>query len=1002
MEKTMRIALLLLFLAPLYAVAQVGLLVSTTTSQNNGISGIPVLLENTRLGLRDSVVTDSRGQARFTGLTTTSGWRVSALGNDDFQQTNSVAVVLRANTISTVQLVLRPVKSASTEGVVVTATSINTIDAEVSAQLSEATLRALPVEGRDITRALFRLPNVSQATGFFTEAPNVSINGANSLYTSYLIDGMDNNENFLGGQRFAMPVGFTQNISVLTNNFSVEYGNTANGVVNITTKSGSNTVEGEVFYLTRPGKITDGTSQFAQRDLSGNQVKDGFMRQQFGAGIGGAVVKDQTFFYVNLEQTFDVKDNLLTSPALGINATVPGQNSFTYASLKLDHHWNTDWQTSLRANLGATIIDFQGGGLTGGASFPSAGYTQNRDALNIALKNLYRGSTWLSETDVLYGTFDWNYANPLNPDDPQVIVQDPTGATAAILGGPGFTFQNIETTLQVQQKITLLWNNHTVKIGAGIKNSAFQLFGGGDPQGQYVVRLNEAQANAIRSQNRGAALGVRDIPLDVQVLNYNVELHPEQFSKTQQIISAFAEDVIAVSPELNVSIGLRWDYDNLSMGGSTSGDMNNIAPRVSANYKLTPSSSLSIGAGQFYDKILYALYSDARQFSSTGTGYRAQLQALKDRGLLPANTSIDAITNDGNFAASVPNVTYLNGPSGSQFQNQRQQAFSNELRILNPNGYANPYANQFSMGYQSQLTETLHLTANVMYNRSYNLFRIRNLNAPAPFNVDPNNVRPRSTIEADASRILPITNVIDSAGRVVDRFWINGNDTLRGVARNIVMTESSGESEYAALTVVLHQDRGNTDFAWRATYTLSSLMNNTEDINFRAEDANRYDREWAPSVNDRTHIINAFGSWYCTDKLVFTVAALLQSGQPINRVADAAAFGTNDLNGDGSAFGDAYQGNTDRSPGESRNSDRLPWATTIDLAAQYTFPLFGSNNIELRLDVFNALNANNLSGYSNNATQSNQIQTGSLASGLLVRRNSAPPRQVQFGIRYIF
>jgi len=67
----------------------------------------------------------------------------------------------------------------------------------------------------------------TQATGFFPEAPNVSINGANSLYTNYLIDGMDNNEQFLGGERFQIPLGFTQNVTVLTNNFSAEYGLTA-------------------------------------------------------------------------------------------------------------------------------------------------------------------------------------------------------------------------------------------------------------------------------------------------------------------------------------------------------------------------------------------------------------------------------------------------------------------------------------------------------------------------------------------------------------------------------------------------------------------------------------------------------------------------------------------------------------------------------------------------------------------------------------------------------
>jgi outer membrane receptor protein involved in Fe transport len=69
---------------------------------------------------------------------------------------------------------------------------------------------------------LFRLPNVSQATGFFPESPNVSINGASSLYTSYLIDGY--NERFLGGQKFAIPSGFVKDVTVLTNNFSAEYG----------------------------------------------------------------------------------------------------------------------------------------------------------------------------------------------------------------------------------------------------------------------------------------------------------------------------------------------------------------------------------------------------------------------------------------------------------------------------------------------------------------------------------------------------------------------------------------------------------------------------------------------------------------------------------------------------------------------------------------------------------------------------------------------------------
>jgi hypothetical protein len=126
----------------------------------------------------------------------------------------------------------------------------------------------------------------------------------------------------------------------------------------------------------------------------------------------------------------------------------------------------------------------------------------------------------------------------------------------------------------------------------------------------------------------------------------------------------------------------------------------------------------------------------------------------------------------------------------------------------------------------------------------------------------------------------------------------------------------------------------------------------------------------------------------------------VQSGQPVNRIPDARIYGTTDLNGDGASYGDAYDGNRDRSPGQTRNSDRLPWSKEIDLGVLYR-PAFLGHRVELRADVFNLLNAVNLSGYSNNATQSNQIQVGPRASGI-EKKNAGPPRQYQLEVRYIF
>jgi hypothetical protein len=153
-------------------------------------------------------------------------------------------------------------------------------------------------------------------------------------------------------------------------------------------------------------------------------------------------------------------------------------------------------------------------------------------------------------------------------------------------------------------------------------------------------------------------------------------------------------------------------------------------------------------------------------------------------------------------------------------------------------------------------------------------------------------------------------------------------------------------------------------------------------------------------LNDRTHVVSAVLFARLAKGCTASLAGLFQSGQPINRIPDARLFGTTDLNGDGHSYGDAYDGNSDRWPGASRNSDRLPWSYTFDLGLQYRVGV-GARGLEVRADIFNLFNHTNLSGYSNNATQSNQIQIGP-PGGPIVEKNAGPPRQFQFGATYRF
>ena len=985
------------------------------------VSDVSVNLENDGIGFESTQVTDDQGIAQWGGLSTSGAYTVFVEESDQFYEARVSGVELRANHTRSVTLLLRPVAEYELEEVVVEGrrgvAEVNRVNAEVSSSLSAASLEDLPVEGRNVTQSLYRLPNVTPSTGFFPEAPNVSINGANGLYTNYLIDGMDNNEQFLGGPQFEVPTGAVKDVTVLTSTYSAEYGRTGNGIFNVTTKSGSNQFEGEAFYLTRPGQPIDGEftdasgNELPRRDLSGNAVQNGFQRHQGGFALGGPIVKDRTFFFANLEHTTDWKDNLLDAP--GVRQTIDGQNQFTYFSGRIDHHWNDRWRSTARVNANRVRIDRQGGGLTGGVTFASAANTQRRDGVHAALQTTYAGDPLVYEGNLQYSWFNWDYADAANPNSPQVAVQDPQGTTVAVLGNPGFTFDSVENTIQLQQKLTYRLGPHTLKAGGDVLVSDHSLAGGGNPNGNYVVRLqDEAALSAFQSLDElGPGLrpgDLRSIQNQFTVENYSVELRPSTFGRRQDLVGLYVEDQFAPVPNLTVTTGLRWDYDSLTegAGGPDDADWNNLAPRLSLNYAINGHTSLRAGYGIFYDKIVYSIVSDALQQNVSSPAYKDQIRALIDQGILPSDTDVDEVTFSGNRSASFQDVDYLEGLTGSELSSDQIAAsFSNERRILNPNGYENPQAHQFSLGVQRQFGDDLLAYVDVIHTRSYDQFRLRDLNAPEPYDISARELAtnraenlPRSRVKADKTRPVDLFQR-NADGNI--KFDAEGNPLYKpGVARSIVMTETEGEARYWAANVNLVKDRGDDWFSGRLSYTLSRLRNNTDDINFRAETAHQYGDEWGPSVNDRTHVISTIGSVYPTNGLRVTLASLLQSGQPINRVPNAEVFGTRDLNGDGRSYGAAYVGNSDRWPGVSRNSDRLPWSTRFDLSVQYAWPLSGGC-VVARADVFNVLNTKNLSGYANNATQSNQIQVGPPGSDI-EEKNAGPPRQFQFGLRYEF
>lgn len=986
---------------------QAGLQISVVDKTTGApVPEIAVRVENSAIGYSRTARTDEQGSLRFEALSTGGSYSISTDESLTYAAAAPVTVTLRANYSQAVTLRLAP---AGGEDIVVAGmravTGVNAVNAEVSASIKREELVALPIEGRDVLGSLIRLPNVVPSTGFFPESPAISINGSNGLDTNYLVDGLDNNENFLGGPKFPIPLGFVRDVTVLANSYSVRYGRTANGVVSVTSPSGSNDLHGEVFALVRPGRPLDARSPFPRRDLSGNPVGESFERQQAGLSLGGPIVRDRTFFYANLEYTRDRNVQLVDAPALGTTGTVAGRNRFLLASARIDQRLGEDWALGLRASHGRVTIDRPGGALGGGnATFPSAGSEQNRHSLLLAATLSHAGVDWSYDGAVQFSRFRWDYARPKGPPGPQVTIRDPSGLTAGIVGHPGFVFDELERTWQTVHRLQRSLGDHQLSVGLDLIRSRFSLRGGGNVDGNYLVDLTDAQLSELRAGGRGLSLDADDVlALDPAVALYSVELSPRAFGTGQTQLAIYIEDEWQLGARMTATLGLRWDYDSLSAKGGRGGDWDNVAPRLALNYRPDARSALRFGAGLFYSKIPYAVVSDALQRNTTAPGFLDQLGGLQATGVIPPGVNLARLTFDGNFAVAPPCTTVAACPPPEQVQQLRYTATLNDARILNPRGYRNPWSLQLSAGYQIEVAARLTLSADLIYSRSYNLVRLRDLNAPAPFTPDlasltetniarlralPNNAARRALAQslglvrspeaADASRPVPL---------------------VPGGARQIFVSETAGNATYRALILQANKLRGADVWAFRFAWTLSKLTNDTDDINFRASNANDFATDRGPSANDRRHVVSAIGYLYPVDGLTFSVAGLFQSGQPVNFVPDARIFGTQDLNGDGSAFGDSYVGNSDRYPGTRRNAGRLPWSAQIDIGLRYAPPIFG-RALELSADIFNLFNTNNESGFANAATTSNQIQFGGGAP--FVQRNAGAPRQVQLGMAVKF
>lgn len=283
------------------------------------VNDAKVEVKNLDTNFSKTVETDSDG--RFVFLQLQSGRYTVTVTKQGFA--TLVQANLSLSVGQTIPLTLTMKVSQVEEKVTIeSAPTIDTVKTESSSVINERSVSNTPVLGRKFEDLLTLTPGVSVVQG--PDGDEITFSGQRGIFNNFSLDGGDYNNGFfgeqLGGQRAAIdiPLDAIKEFQVVATGASAEFGRTAGGVVNVISKSGTNDVHGSAFYFQRLEALTANTSD-------GKPLKD-FHREQFGATIGGPIVRDKMFFFTAFEQIFENLTRPNLSEPIGSPCSVSNPN----------------------------------------------------------------------------------------------------------------------------------------------------------------------------------------------------------------------------------------------------------------------------------------------------------------------------------------------------------------------------------------------------------------------------------------------------------------------------------------------------------------------------------------------------------------------------------------------------------------------------------------------------------------------------------------------------
>ena len=955
------------------------------------VSDAKVSVLNTATGALREAVSGDDGIATFPALSLTGTYTVT-VSREGFGSEERKDLSLRSGETASLKVTLLAGSQTAQVTVFGTAEGVHA-DPQVGLPLRPEQIDETPILGRKTST----LPLLNSAfrqgkgTGDLFVNQTYFITGAGSRRTTtFTLDGANNDEAWGRQTSVAtIPLGAIQEMAVISNAFSAEYGWTAGPALNIVTKSGTNDVHGEGLFMIRPGDwqaktfstdgfcppsvstcVTPSTLQFI------NPVDIPDALQQYSGTVGGPIVKDRTFFFATADYTRQNRTTFL-SPSLPA-FVLPADGNLAYTGHyrqflfdgRVDHKLTSNQTLMFRVNVDR-FFDDNPQDAVGGTNAPSVARRYSRRGWTAQVNH----TTVISPRVLNEARFAYLNGDPVTLWEAQNLSTTYTRNNAQ-----GFTIgQSRASDLwghQFQFSDTLSWSHgmHYFRFGGSVIHHTSG--GTGSEPGTAILGTFTFKNTTTAPFGQ---LTLADVQSYTQPINFGID----SYELPQWLNTVFVQDSMHLRHDFTLDLGLRYDRQTLTDATK------DFAPRIGFGWHPGGDARTAIRGG-------YAMYYTQIRANQVA-GYLVNgLDGLTTYTAGPGQTGFPTCLTGSCLPVPVDPTTIpaMQLPARDitiraglrDFYREQFARFGLDFdRLPNyPDKLVNPRSQVFTLGFEREFFRGFVVGSDYVHQHWNNLDRTVDLNAPEPFPRNaPNQTRPVATAN-DKRPIKP------------------ANGGVRQV--NVIM--NLGVADYDGWQTQITY-RGNRHMFAAVSYTLSKATNTFEpDGNGIGPNEGHISQlgeiERGPSVVDQRHRAVITFNYRFPWNITAGTVSMFASARPFNATTGA------DNNGDGV--------NNDRPvvDGVVIGKSTFRGTPTSDVAAfvEDRIKLSERTSLVLRLEGFNLLNHGNFLGRGVTVWGPNAVaaptfgqfvtNVGTSTNAIPAFTNIDPPRMFQIQARLVF